>query len=94
MILEALISSLFRRLLPRRGLFLFYRNLLLNENHPLYNWALHISGTFKEIDKPDIEKTKPDIEKPFQPKTEMHILKLHEVFPSEAIFGRSDVMKN
>ena len=79
---------------------LFIRNLLLNENNPLHNRTLHISGTFKEIEKPDIEMTKPDIEgrkadieKLFQPKTESHILKLREAFPCGAIFGRSDVMK-
>ena len=79
---------------------LFLRNLLLNEHHPLHNRTLHISGTFKEIEKPDIEMIKPDIEgqkadieKLFQPKTESHILKLCEAFPCGAIFGRSDVMK-
>lgn len=78
----------------------FIRNLLLNENHPLHNRTLHISGTFKEIEKPDIEIVKPDIEtlKPdikngFQPKTASHILKLREAFPGQMIFGRSDVMK-
>ena len=40
----------------------FLRNLLLNENNPLHNRALHISGIFKEIEKPDIEMKKPDIE--------------------------------
>ena len=62
---------------------LFLRNLLLNEHHPLHNRTLHISGTFKEIEKPDIEMIKPDIEgqkadieKLFRPKTESHILKL------------------
>ena len=29
----------------------FLRNLLLNENHPLHNRILHISGTFKEPEK-------------------------------------------
>ena len=79
---------------------LFLRNLLLNEHHPLQNRTLHISGTFKEIEKPDIERIKPDIEgrkpdiqKQFPPKTESHILKLREAFPGGAIFGRSDVMK-
>lgn len=79
---------------------LFLRNLLLYEHHPLHNRTLHISGTFKKIEKPDIEMIKPDIEgrkvdieKLFQPKTESHILKLRDAFPGEAIFGRSDVMK-
>lgn len=78
----------------------FLRNLLLDENHPLHNRTLHISGTFKDIEKPDIETAKPDIGelKPdigelFHPKTARHILKLREAFPDQEIFGRSDVMK-
>lgn len=77
---------------------LFLRNLLLNENHPLHNRTLHISGTFKETEKPDIKITKSDIEtlkldieKSFQPKTASHILKLREAFPGQTIFGRSAV---
>ncbi len=79
---------------------LFLRNLLLDEHHPLQNRPLHISGTFKETTKPDIEQQKPDIdclkadiEKIFQAKTVSHILKLCEAFPGQTIFGRSDVMK-
>jgi len=71
----------------------------LDENHPLHNRTLHISGTWKETEKPDIEVQKPDIEglkadiEPvFQPKTVNHILKLREAFPGQEIFGRSDVM--
>ncbi|MCM1087803.1 MAG: Fic family protein [Muribaculaceae bacterium] len=78
----------------------FLRNLILNENHPLHNRTLHISGAFKEIEKPDIETKKPDIdtlkvdiENVFQPKTAGHILKLREAFPGQTIFGRSDVMR-
>ena len=78
----------------------FLRNLLLNESHPLHNRMLHISGSLKETEKPDIEPEKPDIDIPkpdiqtvFQPKTTRHILKLHEAFPGQTIFGRSDVMK-
>ena len=78
---------------------LFLKNLLLNENHPLHNRTMHISGTFKETEKPDIGMSKPDIEglktdieKVFQPKTVSHILKLRESFPGQAVFGRSDVM--
>lgn len=78
----------------------FLRNLLLNENHPLHNRTLHISRTFKEAEKLDIETAKPDIddlkadiEAAFQPKTASHILKLRETFPGQTIFGRSDVMK-
>ena len=79
---------------------LFLRNLLLNENHPLNNRTLHISGTFKETGKPDIGAAKPDIEglkadieTEFHPKTASHILKLREAFPGQTIFGRSDVMR-
>lgn len=78
---------------------LFLRNLLLNEGHSLHNRTLHISSTFKEMEKPDIGAAKPDIEKLkadieelFQPKTTSHILKLCEAFPGQSIFGRSDVM--
>lgn len=78
----------------------FLRNLLLNENHPLHNRTLHISGAFKEAERPDIETKKPDIEaikadieKTFRPKTASHILKLREAFPGQTIFGRSDAMK-
>lgn len=76
------------------------RNLLLGEDHPLHNRTLHISGTFKMAEKPDIEDEKvdieikkPDIEKTFQPKTASHICKLREAFPGLAIFGRADVME-
>ncbi len=79
---------------------LFLRNLLLDETHPLHNRTLHISGMFREIEKPDIEAEKPDIKdiKPdietgFQPKTASHILKICEAFPDQMIFGRSDVME-
>lgn len=79
---------------------LFLRNLLLNESNPLHNRTLHISGTFKEtekpdieMEKPDIEVLKPDIEKSFQPKTVSHIMKLREAFPGQTVFGRTDVMK-
>ena len=78
---------------------LFLRNLLLGEDHPLHNRTLHISGTFKDAEKSDIETTKPDIdafkadiEAAFGPKTADHILRLREAFSGQAIFGRSDVM--
>lgn len=41
---------------------LFLRNLLLNEQHPLLNRTLHISGTFKDMEKPDIKSVKLYIE--------------------------------
>ncbi len=78
----------------------FLRNLLLNENHPLHNRTLHISGAFKETEKADIgtakldiDNLKADIEKKFLPKTVIHILKLYEAFQGQTIFGRSDVME-
>ncbi len=78
----------------------FLRNLLLNENNPLHNRTLHISGVFKELVKPDIETQKPDIDdlkpdidKKFQPKIVNHIFKLQEAFPKQKVFGRSDVVK-
>lgn len=78
----------------------FLRNLLLNESNPLHNRTLHISGTFKETEKPYIEMQKPyidglkaDIQNVFKPKTVSNILKLRETFPGQTIFGRSDVMK-
>ena len=71
----------------------FLRNLLLNENHPLHNRTLHITDTFMETKKSDIDDLKPDIEVVFRPKTVSHILKLREAFPGQTIFGRSDIMK-
>ena len=84
---------------------LFLRNLLLGENHPLRNRALHISKMFSdkkadirdakpdiECTKPDIECTKPDIESLFKPKTAKQIKKLYHAFSDQKVFGRSDVM--
>jgi fido (protein-threonine AMPylation protein) len=34
---------------------LFLRNLLMDENHPLHNRTLHISGAFAETEKADID---------------------------------------
>ena len=41
---------------------IFLRNLLLDENHPLHNRFLHISGVFKETVKADIGAEKANIE--------------------------------
>jgi fido (protein-threonine AMPylation protein) len=78
---------------------LFLRNLLMDENHPLHNRTLHISGAFAETEKTDIETKKADIEMKkadigtdFQNKTINCILKLQEAFQNQKIFGRSDVM--
>lgn len=86
---------------------LFLRNLLLNEKHTLHNRTMHISGAFKNLEKPDIDitktdidnirpniiKEKPDIEYGFNTKTENHIIALRETFSNRVVFGRSDVMK-
>lgn len=63
---------------------LFLRNLLLEENHPLHNRALHISGTFKSEEKSNIEAS-------FTAKTASHACRLLETFEFHSIFGRSDV---
>ena len=79
---------------------LFLRNLLLNENHPLHNRILHISGTFKKSEKADIESKKANIEskkanieKSFTAKTAAHACKLLEEYGFQTIFGRSDVQE-
>jgi hypothetical protein len=78
----------------------FLRNLLLNENHPLHNRTLHISGTFKEPEKANIDSEKANIgEKKvnignaFKPKTASHVQKLQEALGIEMAFGRSDVQR-
>ena len=79
---------------------LFLRNLLLNENHPLHNRTLHISGAFKEAEKVNIEDSKANIEKEkvniqnsFTAKTASHVCKLLETFGFQTIFGRSDIQE-
>ena len=78
---------------------LFLRNLLLNENHPLHNRALHVSGQFEIMEKPDIRDAipdiaagKPDIGRQLTPITMEKITIIRDAFPGEAIFGRADVM--
>lgn len=84
---------------------MFLRNLLLNEHHPLYNRALHISGTFKDLEKANIDSRKENIEEEkanieeekvniegiFTSKTASNVRKLKEAFGIEFTFGRSDV---
>lgn len=77
---------------------LFLRNLLLNENHPLHNRSLHISGLFStsekaniEDEKANIERKKVNIEDVFTVKTASHICKLLDKFGFQTIFSRSDV---
>lgn len=79
---------------------LFLRNLLLNENHPLHNRTLHISGTFTAPEKVNIENQKVNIEREkvnidnlFTAKTASHVCKLLEEYGFQTIFGRSDVQK-
>ena len=40
---------------------LFLENLLCDEHHELHNRALHVSGLYKDYQKPDIDADKPDI---------------------------------
>ena len=79
----------------------------MNENHPLYNQILHISGTFKEpekvnidsekvnidSEKVNIENKKVNIEEDFTAKTASHVRKLQEALGKEIVFGRSDVQR-
>ena len=70
----------------------FLRNLLLDENHPLHNRTLHISGAFGEPEKKaNIGKEKVNIEDVFTAKTASHIHELREKLGQQAVFGRSDV---
>lgn len=78
----------------------FLRNLLLNENHPLHNRTLHISGTFKELEEVNIDSEevnidseKVNIEDVFASKTAAHVRALREALGSQIVFGRSDVQK-
>jgi len=77
---------------------IFLRNLLLNENYPLHNRTLHISGAFAlsrkvniDEEKANIGKEKVNIDDMFTPKTVSHIQKLRENFGQQVVFGRSDV---
>ena len=86
---------------------LFLRNLLLNEDHPLHNRTLHISGTFEPSEKVNIDSQKADIEREkvniegqkvniavaFLAKTASHVYKLLEEFGFQTVFGRSDVQE-
>ena len=58
----------------------------MNENHPLHNQILHISDTFKEPEKVNIEED-------FTAKTASHVRKLQEDLGKEIVFGRSDVQR-
>lgn len=78
----------------------FLRNLLLNENHPLHNRTLHISGTFNEPEKANIDPEKANIdpgkaniEAALTAKTAAHVRALQEALASWNAFGRSDVQR-
>ena len=79
---------------------LFLRNLLMGENHPMHNRALHISDTFKgsekaniEEQKANIEEQKANIEAAFTAVTASHVCKLLDEFGFQTIFGRADVQR-
>ena len=79
---------------------LFLRNLLMGENHPMHNRALHISDTFKgsekaniEEEKANIEEQKANIESAFTTITASHVCKLLDEFGFQTIFGRADVQR-
>lgn len=79
---------------------LFLRNLLLNEQNPLHNRTLHISGAFKspekaniETEKANIETEKANIEQLFTAKTAANVRKLWDAFGCGTVFGRADVEK-
>lgn len=78
----------------------FLRNLLLNENYPLHNRTLHISGVFKEPEKANIDAEKANIglekaniEAALTAKTAAHVRALQEALASWSAFGRSDVQR-
>lgn len=67
----------------------FLHNLLLDEHYPLHNRTLHVSGTFKESEKANINTKKANIgtekvniEEVFTPKTVAHVQTLWETLGS------------
>ena len=86
---------------------IFLRNLLLNEDHPLHNRTMHISGEFEESKKLSIDTEKADIdsqkanidigkayiEDAFTAKTASHIRKLQGNLKEQVVFGRFDVQR-
>ena len=58
----------------------------MHEKNPLHNRAMHISGIFKETEKPDIQTI-------FSQKTAKNIIKLQKEFSNEKIFGRTDLIE-
>ena len=86
---------------------IFLRNLLLNEDHPLHNQTMHISGEFEESKKLSIDTEKADIdsqkanidigkayiEDAFTAKMAAHIRKLQGDLKTQVVFDRSDVQR-
>ena len=73
---------------------LFLRKLLVNEDHPLHNRSLYISGTFKtsekaNIDNPkaNIEREKLNIEDAFTAKTASRVCKLLDKFGFQTVLA-------
>ena len=79
---------------------LFLRNLLLDDNNPLQNRTMHISGIIAKPDiqrvKPDIGNDKPDIQKMmeagFSKKTASNAIELYSKFGIQTVFGRTEVI--
>ena len=80
---------------------LFLRNLLLNEQHPLLNRTMHISGALKkqdiESEKQDIQVKKQDIERivsaGIPKRSATNAVLLFESFGFDRFFGRTEVME-
>ena len=84
---------------------LFLRNFLLDEKNELHNRSMHISGTFPNYAKANIEMQKTNIrlekanienklknvDKVFLSKTREHILILYEEYGFDKVFGRTMV---
>lgn len=82
-VIQGILESIFIHLFEMcKGDGTLLRNLLLNENHSLHNRTLHISGTFKEPEKANIDVEKANIEDVFTAKTTAHIQMLWETLSS------------
>ena len=73
---------------------------MLNENNPLHNRELHVRCPLNFNEKANIDSEKAnidiensDVEESLSTKTIEHIKKLKEVFATEKVFGRADVIK-
>ena len=79
---------------------LFLRNLLLGENNELHNRVMHISGCWTN-EKPDIQETKPYIEKilaekgrSLSSKARIHAYRLFAIYGFDGVFGRGVAAEN